>query len=103
MLDLQPRVHLEEVEARANRRSPSTQELHRAGVAIAGRARDRHRGLAHPLPQRRRDRRRRALLDHLLMAPLNRALALEQVDDVAVMIAEDLELDVARLFDSRST
>ena len=33
------------------------------------------------------------------MASLNRALALEQVDDMAVMIGEDLELDVSRLLD----
>ena len=30
------------------------------------------------------------------MAPLDRAVALEQVDDVAVRIGEDLDLDVPR-------
>ena len=33
------------------------------------------------------------------MAALDRALALAEVDDGAVMIAEDLELDVARVLD----
>ena len=33
------------------------------------------------------------------MAALNRALALEEMHDVAVMIGQDLELDVARLLD----
>jgi hypothetical protein len=33
------------------------------------------------------------------MAPLNRALALEEVDDVPVVIGEDLELDVAWFLD----
>ena len=33
------------------------------------------------------------------MAPLQRALALEHVNDVAVMVGDDLELDVARALD----
>ena len=41
-----------------------------------------------------RDRRR--LLEQLLVPALNRALALAEVHHVAVVIAEDLELDVAR-------
>ena len=69
------------------------------GVAIAGGSRDGDRGRAHPLPQRWRDRRRRRLLDHLLMPALNRALALEEVHDVAVCVGQDLELDVARAVD----
>ena len=39
---------------------------------------------------------RRALLDHLLVAPLQRAVALEEMDDVAVLVAEHLHFDVAR-------
>ena len=42
---------------------------------------------------------RRAFLDDLLMAALHRALALEQVHDVAVVVGEDLDLDVARALD----
>ena len=33
------------------------------------------------------------------MTPLNRAFALEQMDDVAVMIGEDLEFDMTRPLD----
>ena len=40
-----------------------------------------------------------AFLEQLLMAALDRALALAEVDDGAVMIAEHLELDVARPLD----
>ena len=40
-----------------------------------------------------------AFLEQLLMAALDRALALAEVDDGAVMIAEHLELDVARALD----
>ena len=36
---------------------------------------------------------------HLLVAALDRALALEQVDGVSVRVAQDLDLDVARLLD----
>ena len=46
-----------------------------------------------------RDQRRRALLDHLLMAPLDRALALAQVDHVAVLVAQQLDFDVPRALD----
>ena len=40
-----------------------------------------------------------AFFEQLLVAALDRALALAEVDDVAVVIAEDLELDVARVLD----
>ena len=39
---------------------------------------------------------RRGFLDHLLVAALHRAVALAQADHVAVVIAQHLELDVAR-------
>ena len=38
-------------------------------------------------------------LDDLLVAALDRTIALAKVDDVAVIIADDLKLDVARLDD----
>ena len=38
-------------------------------------------------------------LEQLLVAPLDRALALAEVHDGAVVIAEHLELDVARVLD----
>ena len=44
-------------------------------------------------------RDRGAFLEQLLVAPLNRALALAEVHDGAVVIAEHLELDVARVLD----
>ena len=42
---------------------------------------------------------RRALFDHLLVPALHRALALEQMHDVSVMVGENLHLDVARPLD----
>src|SRR5207302_4713557 len=52
-------------------------------------------GLAHRGSQRFVDRRRRGFLEHLLVAPLNRALALAERDDVPVCVAEQLDLHVA--------
>ena len=98
VLDLQPRVHLEEVEARLVA-GPLEQELDRAGVDVAGGARGGHGGLAHARPHRRRQRRGRRLLDDLLVPPLDRALPLEQVDAAAVRVGEDLDLDVAGTLD----
>ena len=46
-----------------------------------------------------RERGRGALFDDLLMAALERTLALEEVHDIAVVVCEDLQLDVARPFD----
>ena len=46
-----------------------------------------------------RHQRRRALLDHLLMAALDGALAFAEVDHVAVAVADQLDLDVARALD----
>src|SRR5439155_11153926 len=49
--------------------------------------------------QRRRQRRGWAFLDDFLVTSLNRALTLEQMDEVPQGIAEDLHLDVPRPFD----
>ncbi len=39
----------------------------------------------------------RAFLDHLLMAALDGAFALAQMNQMAVLVAEHLDFDVARL------
>ena len=72
VLDLQPRVHLEEVEALVL----ADHELHRAGALVVHRLGQRDRLLAHRLARGLADERRRRLLDHLLVAALDRALAL---------------------------
>ncbi len=73
MLDLQPRVHLDEVEP-----AVLEQELEGAHPAIA----DLPAGIGAACPDfgdgLRRDPRRRRLLDHLLVAPLRRAIATAQ-------------------------
>ena len=56
-------------------------------------------GLAHGLPGPVVDRRGRRLLDELLMTALEGAVALPQMNAVTVLVGEDLDLDVPRLFD----
>ena len=43
--------------------------------------------------------RGRALFDQFLVPPLHRAVAFPEVDDVAVLVGQDLDLDVAGAFD----
>src|SRR5437016_5347629 len=77
VLDLQARVHLQEIEVPAL----VEQELHRPRVGVADGARDGGGIRGDAQPQRTADGRRRRLLDHLLMTTLNRALALDERDD----------------------
>ena len=93
MLDLQAGVHLEEVEGAVG----AQQELDRAGAAIADRLGRGDRGRAHACAQVGVDGGRGRFLDHLLVAALHRAVALAEMDDVAVVVGEDLDLDVARI------
>ena len=96
MLDLDARIDLDEVE-RAG--VGIHQELDRAGAAVVRGVGDRDGVAAELLPLRVVEVGRRRALDHLLVAALHRAVALEQVDDVAVAVAEDLHLDVAGALD----
>ena len=52
---------------------------------------------ADPLTHLVVDVRARRLLDQLLVAALDRAVALAEVDDIAVRVGEHLDLDVARV------
>ena len=95
VLDLQPRVHLHEVVVPV-----AVEQKFERARAFAGDGLDgRHRRGAHARAQLGRDRRRGRFLDQLLVAPLHRALALAEVDRVAVAIGEHLDLDVPRLDD----
>ena len=95
MLDLEPRVHLDEVEAAVL----VEQELDRAGILVARRQRRPGRRPAQRRPQLRGQAGRRRLLDDLLVAALQGAVALEQVHRVAVPVGEHLHLDMARAID----
>ncbi len=95
MLDLDAGVHLEEIKVALR----VDQELDRSGADVVHRLGRAHRDLAHLRPHLRRDEWRRRFLDDLLMAALNRAFALEAMDDVAVRVGEHLHFDMARLLE----
>ena len=95
LLDLETGVDFHEKEIAAG----IDDELHRAGVDIIDGPPGGNRRLAHSAAQLGRDERRRRFLDHLLVAALRRALALAQMNDVALAVAKDLKLDVSRLLD----
>src|SRR5438270_707674 len=92
VLHLQTRVHLDEGE----RAVGPEEKLDGSGVAIVDvMAGALGRGL-HLLPQLGVERRRRRLLDQLLVAALDRALTLAAREDPAVVVADHLDLDVPR-------
>src|SRR3546814_210236 len=99
MLDLKPRVHFEKVETLARRVGARNDQLDRARAVVSDRLRQRDALLTHRLAHRRRDERRRCFLDDFLMPPLDAAFALIQIKDVAVLVAENLDLDVPRVQD----
>src|SRR5688500_2761218 len=92
MLDLQARVELQEVE------SPLAieQKLDRPRVRVACGAPDRDGRRADRRAQRQRQLWRGGFLDHFLVPALDRAFPLAQVDQIALLVAENLELDMAR-------
>ncbi len=92
MLDLDARVHLEKIELAVARQ----EELDRSGADIADRRGRLDRRRAHRGAQLGCRRRRRRFLDQLLMAALDRAVALAEMNDRALLVAEHLDLDVPR-------
>ena len=91
VLHLDARVHLDE--------EPVVlvhviEELDGAGVVVADALGQRDGGVAKLLADDRIEIHGRGDLDDFLIAALHRAVALVKVDDVAVLVAEDLHLDV---------
>ncbi len=72
------------------------QEFHGAGVAVLHRAADLQRVTAEFVALRVGEERRRRALDHFLVAPLHRAVALEEVHEIAVQVTQYLDFDVPR-------
>ena len=91
VLDLDARVHLDEEPLMA---VEVVEELHRARVVVADLAGQPGGRVAELLDDVLGQAERRGHLDDLLVAALHRAVALEEVDDVAVAVAEHLHLDV---------
>ncbi len=93
VLHLDARVHLDEVELAVL----IHQEFDGAGVLIADFGEATAQGPADLLAHLGRDLQRGRLFDQFLMAALDGAFALKERGDVAVLVGQDLELDVARL------
>ena len=91
MLDLDAAVQLEEEELVA-----VEDELDRAGAAVADRLAERDGRVVQRRPQRGGEAGCGRLLEHLLVAPLDGAVALADRDDAPVRVGEELHLDVAR-------
>ena len=91
VLDLQAGVHLDEVEL-----AVLEQELHRAGAAILELAHGRRGQFADPVALLGVEGGRGRLLQDLLVAALQRAVALAEMHAGAQAIAQHLDLDVAR-------
>ena len=94
MLDLQARVHLQEVVLGGV--CEIGDELDRPGADIARAAGQGHRLLSERGAQLGRDDGGGGLLHHLLVAALERAFALAEVQHVAVGVGDHLDLEVAR-------
>ena len=90
MLDLDAAVQLEEVEVVA-----VENELDGAGAAIADRPAEGDGRLVERRAKRRREPGRGRLLEHLLVSPLDGAVALADRDDGSVRVGEQLHLDVS--------
>ena len=91
VLDLQPGVDLEEEEALVG---GVDDELDGAGVAVIDLGEQPLGGLGERRPRRVREVRRGALLEHLLVAALRRAVAAADGEHPAPPVAEHLHLDV---------
>ena len=93
VLDLQAGVHLHEEEVA----TLVEQKFHRAGADVADGLRRLDRRFAHGAAQLGAQARRRRFFHHLLVATLDRAVALVEVQAVTVLVGEYLDLHVARL------
>ena len=95
MLNLQPCVHLHEPKPISPQPCAGIgDEFDGARSDIGHGVRGFHGGGAEDLAGLLVEAGRGGLLDHLLMAALQRAVALEQMNDMAVRITEDLNLEV---------
>ena len=94
---MEARVHFHEPDAIALEALAGVgDELHRAGADIIHGFRRQHRRVGDSFACFVAHARRGRFFDHLLVAALQRTIALEQMHDIAVRIAEHLHLDVER-------
>ena len=94
VLDLQTRIHLEKIKIT---RGVREQKLNGAGANVVYGFRDPDCDFTHSFAQLGVVNRRRAFFDYFLMATLNRTLALTKVHVIALLVRNDLNLNVSRL------
>ena len=94
VLDLKARIDLQEIVAVG-----AEDEFDRADPAIVQALAEPHRVGDHSVAQRRGKIGGRGFLDQLLVAPLQRTFALEQMDHIAVAVAGDLDFDMPPALD----
>src|SRR5712692_10528831 len=92
MLDLQPGVHLEKIELPVR----SHEAFDRSGRVVVHGLPGANGHLTELLPQRVIDNRRWTFFEHFLMPALQRAFTLAEMHDRSMLIADDLNFDVAR-------
>ncbi len=95
VLDLDAGVHLDEVIVALL----VDDELDGARIVVIGQFHQPHGRFAHGLPGFDGQAGSGTLLDQLLVAALHGAVALPEVEGVAVQVGDDLDLDVAGLLD----
>jgi hypothetical protein len=96
MLDLQTGVHFEEEDILS---LGIDHELHRADRIVSDAGRELQRMAVKRVAGLLGQVRRGSLLEELLIVALNRAIPLEEMHEIAVLVAKDLNLDVARPLD----
>src|SRR5262249_13719518 len=89
MLDLQARVHLDKKEL-----AVLIEEFEGTQALVAKLAQCLHGEFAEPVALGHVERRGGRLLEHLLMRALQRTVALTEMNDPALAVSEDLDLDV---------
>ena len=94
MLYLQACVDLHEIEPAIG----TDNKLDCAGVDVVDGLAGHHGRFAHGLAQGRGQERRGRLFEHFLIATLRTAFAFKQMHDIAMRVAENLNLDMARRF-----
>ena len=89
-------IHFHEIEVSA---VAIQQELHCTGPFVAHCTGSIDSGSAHLLAQCGGEASGGGFFDELLIAPLNRAVSVTQVDDIALPVSQDLELNVPGIED----
>ena len=95
MFDLQARIHLKKIEILVS----ADDKFNCASRPVIHGTGQFHRLLAHGCARFRRNEGAGGLFHHLLMTTLNGTFTLASIDDVAVLVGNQLDFDMARLRD----